>query len=322
MKPTHLRYPELMSSPSSNPTARWLKTIFFLTLLLYLLPFALVRIPSFEHWGGSPFGPALDYPFTLAHADADVILFGDSSAVVGIDPRQLSRELGLNVMNLPNTGASLQVLGQSSLDHYLAANQPPRLILFYFAAWNLDYAHEPLSAHLYEGEEVLLRRGTAQQVWRFTRRQPLEMLNFPWRFYLENLPNGLKSLIRDTDPAVGVALAQGYLDPLSRRPALPETCAIPSELLRAVPDTTARFLLEHYRTGSTQVVFTLAPLPLCAQVELLAARRYPALGAEPVVTLPASSFKQDFQYIHLRREAVPANTDRLARLIRAALARR
>ena len=212
-----------MPTPAPNPAAPWLKAFTITLLSLYLLPFALVRLPSFERFGGSPFGPALDYPYTLQHADADILIFGDSSAAVGLDPRQISAELGLKTINLPNTAASLQVLGQSSLDHYLGANKPPRLIVFYFAAWNLDYAQEPLGTYIFEGEEILLHRGSLRQILTFFRAHPAEAFSFPRHFYLADPQNALKTFLRHHHPAAEVAAtkATSTHSPTARRSRSP-----------------------------------------------------------------------------------------------------
>ena len=309
-----------MPTPNPNPAFRpWPRTFLLTFSVLYLLPFALIRIPSFERWGGSSFGPALDYAWNLPSQNADVLLFGDSSAAVGIDPRQLSAELGLKAINLPNTGASLHVVGDASLRHYLATNRPPKLIVLYFAAWNLDYAHEPAGTRIYEGEEILARHGTLPAIARFVRDHPLDTLRFPLRFYLSNPPTALRTAARGEHPVEEIAATQGYSDPLARRPALPEPCDIPKELLRQVPRNTAQDLIRAYRTPQTRVLFVVAPMPACTNAGQLTARDYSSLPAAPIQLLPAADFKLDFAYVHLRPSAVPANTTHLAQLIRSAL---
>ncbi len=306
-----------MPPSDPNPAARWLRAFALTFLFIYLLPFALVRLPSFERWGGSPFGPALDYPYTLQHVDADVLIFGDSTAAVGLNPQLISAQLGLKTINLPNTAASLEVLGQSALDAYLAANRPPRLIVFYFAAWNLDYAHEPLSEHAFEGEEILLRRGSLAQIAAFARAHPVEILNFPRHFYLADPPSALKQFLRHRHPAADVAATQGYFDPLTGRPPLPEPCTFPPELLRHPPETTARELVSRYTSTQTRTLFIVAPMPACTNAAQMSARSYPALAADNIRLLPVANFKQDFAYVHLRPPYVAANSAHLAEDIRA-----
>ena len=311
-----------MPEPDQTRATRWLKTFAIACVFLYLLPLALVRIPSFEEWGGSPFGPALDYPYALPRTDADIVLFGDSSALIGVDPRILSKSLSLKAINLPNTAGSLQVLGQSGLDLYLSRNKAPRLIVFYFAAWNLDYAHAPLGHHLYEGEEVLMHHGTLRQIVDFTRAHPLEMLDFSRRFYSTNLPRTIRTILKRQHPATDVAAGKGYFDPLLNRPPLPAPCTIPPELTHPVATDTIRNLLSSYRNAQTQVAFFVAPMPACTNIAEMTSRDYSQLSPTGLHCMPVADFKQDFAYVHLRPAAVPENTARLAALLAPILARK
>ena len=81
-------------------------------------------------------GSALEYGFTASGVNADIILFGESSAVMGIDPRLAARSLGMKVINIPNSLGSLNVTGDMALSHYLRVNRRPKLIVFYLGAWH------------------------------------------------------------------------------------------------------------------------------------------------------------------------------------------
>lgn len=305
---------------SLPPFRRYLRAAAALFLALYLAPVFLLRIPSFEHWGGSSFGPALDYGFQIAHQDADIVIFGDSSAAVGLDPLQMSSALGLKVINLPNTGASLHVVSDMNLKRYLANNKPPRLIVFYFTPWNLDYTHEPAGGRIYEGEEMLIRHGSPLQIATFALTHVIDTLEFPFRFYSANPPNAIRTSLRHEHPAPAVAAAMGHADPLSRRPPLTSPCAFPPDLTRTKPSSTARTLIQTYTTPPTDTLFYIAPMPACINVETFTRRNYSEVHAAPPRVLPVLSFKLDFAYTHLLPEAVPDATAKLTEAIRARLA--
>ena len=296
---------------------RWSATLF---LALYLAPAFILRIPSFEHWGGSSFGPALDYGFQIPHQDADIVIFGDSSAAVGLDPLQMSAALGLKVINLPNTGASLHVVRDMNLKRYLASNKPPRLIVFYFTPWNLDYSHEPAGGRIYEGEEMLVRHAGPTQIATFASTHLIDTFQFPFRFYSANPPNALRTALRHEHPSQDVAQAMGHADPLSRRPPLTPPCTFPTDLTRTKPTTTARTLIHTYTTQNTQTLFYIAPMPACTNVDAFTTRSYREVNAAPPRVLPVASYKLDFAYTHLLPEAVPQATATLAEAIRARLA--
>lgn len=300
--------------------ARYLAALFSVCFLLYPAPFFLLRLPSFERWGGSSFGPALDFGFQAPHTNADILIFGDSSAAVGLDPRQISATLGLKVLNLPNTGASLHVIGDMNLRRYLATNTPPRLIVFYFTPWNLDYAHEPAGPRIYEGEEMLVRHGTLRQITAFASSHLVDALQFPFRFYSANPPNAIRTALRREHPSAAVAQALGHADPLTRRPPLQGPCTFPPDLTTEKPAATALALIQTYRTARTDLLFYLAPMPACDNVSEFTKRRYPALAAEPPQVLPVSWYKMDFAYAHLLPSAVPSATASLTQAIQKRLA--
>src|SRR5271168_5144205 len=161
--------------------ARYLLVFFAVPLTLYLLPLIALRIPGFERWGGSTYGPALDFGFRSPGQDADVVIFGDSSALYGIDPVQMSAALGVKVINLPNTAGSLPVTGDLALRRYLSTNKKPQLLVFYFAPWGLNYTHEESSA-IFEGEEMLIRNGTWSEIFAFAKNHRTQSLVFPFQF--------------------------------------------------------------------------------------------------------------------------------------------
>ena len=113
------------------PYARYLWRVLLFPALLYPWAFLLVCLPSYEHWSASQWGPMLEYPYD-SRANADIVIFGDSSAFFGIDPRLVNAQLGVRSVVLPDTVGSIPVTGDKPLQAYLAHNRKPRLIVFYF----------------------------------------------------------------------------------------------------------------------------------------------------------------------------------------------
>ena len=75
--------------PAPARFGRYLLLLLLVPGLGYLLMFPLVKFPQlgFDRWGGSKWAPVLDYSYHAAGANADRVIFGDSSAFLGIDPR-------------------------------------------------------------------------------------------------------------------------------------------------------------------------------------------------------------------------------------------
>ena len=319
MNPEDLITPAPPRASIGSSTTTYLYRLAVVFLLLYFFPFSIMRIPGLERWCGSSFGPALDFGFQVPHENADIVIFGDSSAAVGIDPRQMSVDLGLKVLNLPNTGASLHVVGDMNLRRYFKTNNPPRLLIFYFTPWNLNYTHEPAGPRVYEGEEMLARHGTLREIAAFVLENPMDSIQFPFRFYSANPPNAIRNLFRHENPTEKVRTALGHADPLSRRPPLNAPCLFPKDLLVEHPDTTAKELIQTYRSTQTDVLFYLAPMPACDNVSVLTSRMYPQLMADPPRELPVNSYKHDFAYAHLLSSAVQEATHQLTEVVRSRL---
>jgi hypothetical protein len=315
----------IRDAPSSDSTAgeqgmlRYLLTVLGVMAVLYLAPFFLARSPLYDRVNPSFYAKPLNYAFETAGENADVILFGDSTALLGIDPSQMSSALGVKVLNLVNTQPSLVVNDDMSLRHYLKANRPPKLIVFYFAPWDFDYGHNDFNSRpTYEGEELRLRHGTSQEMLSFARRRPREVILFPlkfygtaWQFTMHHVPqvNQMAQLratrghIDNTDPSI------------MRAP-----CQFPQYLIDNVRFAWVHDLGERYRTAGIQVLFYVAPVPACENVAAVIGRPYDQLPASPPKRIAPEFFMNDVRFVHPRSFAVPELTRNLIDAVRPVLA--
>ena len=294
---------------------RYLGTMLAVMALLYALPLFLVRSDLYAAWDPSFYARPLNYAFDTAGQNADVVIFGDSTALLGIDPSQVSSGLGVKVLNLPNTISTLSVVDDLTLRRYLSANRPPRLIVFYFAPWDFDYAHLRLNAALlYEGQELLARHGTAPQIYAYARHHVLDALAFPLRFW--------GAAWRSAEPRVSyryqaakLSATRGHIDNTDPTP-LAATCRIPSFAIDNIRFDGVRSLAERFRSPQTGVLFFVAPVPSCTNAGLVLNRPYSQLPAAPPKLLPVEDFGSNVLYIHPRELAVQAVTQNLTDAIR------
>ena len=277
---------------------------FLIPVLLYLPVIPLVRTQIYMRWWPSHWGPMLDFAWNSSKQDADVVVFGDSSAFLGIDPRLINQQLGIKSIVLPNTVGSLPVTGDKPLDAYLSHNRKPRLIVLYFTAWDLNYA-DAKDSRLYEGEEMLLRHGTVAEIWHFALQHPLELPAFPLRNYTSFGVPILKKILTGHDRARETADALGHVDDQENYPPLQADCTLPPRYMKASSSDSVQNLASHYRALGYQVAVFLAPIPDCPNAAEISARSYDAVAAKPPQTLPASSFLQDGFYAHVQPRSVP-----------------
>ncbi len=317
--------PSILSEQTVSATPRtanpFLRFLFWLLLpfpFLYLLAFPLVRTSSFERWCPSQWGPILEWSFDAAHQDADVVIFGDSSAFLGIDPRLVNAQLGIKTIVLPNTIGSLPVTGDLALRRYLATNRPPRLIVFYFSSWNLDYAHAQ-DVRLFEGEEMMLRHSSWPTILAFGLKHPLEVLAFPLRLYSTFGPNMITAALHRSERERDTARALGHMDDREAFARLSEPCKLPAKYFTQVGDASVKQLARTFGSPQTRSMVYLAPIPHCSNSAVMLQRGFPALGASPPAELPANGFLSDSYFAHIEPDYVPEASRLFANVLRERL---
>ena len=309
---------ELSGTKRPEAFRRYLAWLVIPPLFGYMLGFALVRMPGYERWGGSAWGPILDYAFQTAGQNADVVIFGDSSALFAIDPVEMGAKLGLKVINLPNTVGGLPVIGDMALKRYLAHNRPPKMILFYFCAWDLDYAHAR-GTRLFEGEEMLARHGSWRQITSFAVAHPTEVLSFPFRVYSSLGVSSLKHLLDSRGSVPEVVRFHGHVANSLFYPPLSANCTIPASDIAEHETASVRALMARYSTPQTRTMLYLAPAPGCQNAPALLTAVSTTLHIRPPAVFPARDFTSDSYYAHLLPSAVSKATELAIAAVRPSL---
>ena len=317
---------EQVRSPARRPVnVRFLVCLIGLPLCLYLLPFLIIRTHAFIRLAGSQFSPSLDYSFTTAGQNADIVIYGDSSAFYGVSPLQMSQDLGLKVINLPNTGGSLPVIDDLPLRYYLSVNKAPKLVVFYFSPWDLNYQQEN-SRFLFEGEEVLLRHGSAKEIGAFALKHPSDALEYPFMAYSTGPKAALVSALHHDDRFKVIAANRGHLESASvsagGRKAVTNVespCILPARFF-GKGSGSVQELRAKYAAKNIRILVYLAPVPACENVGVVTTEDYSSVNAATPNVLPPSSFRDDGFYIHLDPSAVPSATSALSSAVKQALA--
>jgi hypothetical protein len=287
--------------------------------VLYVIPFCLARSSFYDRWNPSFFARPLNYAFTTAGENADVVIFGDSTALFGVNPSLISSALGVKALNLVNTQPSLVVNDDMSLQRYLAGNRPPKLIVFYFAPWDFDYGHLNFESRpVYEGEELLVRQGTPRQLLAFLIHHPSHAISFPTRFYATAWELARHPAPHSTQDAQ-LRETKGYIDNIDPTTMKP-SCNYPQLLIDNVRFGWVRSLGERYKSSQTQVLFYVAPVSACINSSSVINMPYDQLPAAPPRPAPPEFFAEDVRYIHPHPFAVPVLSGYLTDAIRPLLA--
>jgi len=70
--------------------------------------------------------------FRMRNADCDVLVFGDSTTMTGVDPRILTADTGLSACNISVTWPVIAMLDTLPIDAYLEHNPRPRYLVLQF----------------------------------------------------------------------------------------------------------------------------------------------------------------------------------------------
>ena len=124
-----------LTEPHSEPAARPRKLAVYcaallLTPLLYMtVCFFVMRRDFFLLRTQNVYLANMGYGLRLRNADCKVLVYGDSSAMVGVDPAQLQRLTGLSACNIADYAGMLRLNGTLVLDRYLARNARPEFLV-------------------------------------------------------------------------------------------------------------------------------------------------------------------------------------------------
>ena len=87
--------PDASFAPGKPRYVRYLLWATLIPAILWISAFPLVCSRSYEQWGETQWGPVLEFPYEAGTPDADVLIWGDSSAFIGVDPRLVNEQLGI-----------------------------------------------------------------------------------------------------------------------------------------------------------------------------------------------------------------------------------
>jgi hypothetical protein len=153
--------------------------VVLIPLLAIPLFIGLGKSDFFVHHGASVWVQSNDAVFDMQNRDCDVLVYGDSTAMTGIDPEVVSHNTGFRTCNIAVTNAVLAVTGNLTLDHYLRQNARPKVLVIQlspddFQQENLVWAHTIYAEGLLEQ----LRHGSPAESRRVLFTHPHEAVSF------------------------------------------------------------------------------------------------------------------------------------------------
>ncbi len=117
-------------SQQTNSYRRYVSVLLFCSLGLTFLAYPIARTGLFERLSRREFWHAMQYHIDMAGQTCDMVIFGDSTGLTGIDPVIVGQQTGLKTCVLSIPYMALSTTGTWTLDHFLEKSPAPRLILF------------------------------------------------------------------------------------------------------------------------------------------------------------------------------------------------
>ena len=115
----------------------FLAILLLMPMLCLAICFGIMRSKWFFHHTHGLYLVNLGYGMTLHDTDCQVLIYGDSSALVGVDPAIIQAQTGLSTCNIAEFAGMTMINGTMILDGFLAHNPRPRYILFLFTPEDL-----------------------------------------------------------------------------------------------------------------------------------------------------------------------------------------
>jgi hypothetical protein len=264
--------PEPVSEARAVPMPARLRYELFLLILVgipavfLLSSIAIARSASFPAEAGDPFLLHPDYPFSLEHADCGILIYGDSTAVTGIDPTVVEHATGMKTCNIAQSQSILEVAGPIALDTYLRNNRPPKYLVIQLAPETL--ARSDRNFFWPEGITVLLRRRSLPVALFTMIQHPVESYNFAmWAVKARIAAFVAPPSHFGTTEAI-FASHQGLIT----LPKPPEKACSYKPAFSPPTAEWVRQLRQRYSTNGATVLIDVSPIPDCApHAERLAA---------------------------------------------------
>jgi hypothetical protein len=282
--------------------------LLLLLLPLLAIPFfiALGRSNFFLRHGASIWVQANDAIFDMHDRRCDVVVFGDSTAMTGINPEVVEDQTGFRTCNIAVTNAVLAVTDNLTLDHYLSHNARPRVLLVQLSPDAFQRENHAWRRTIYaEGLLELLRHGSPAEARHVLLTHPQESIAFAGYAAGFSAFYGIKDLwfhVTRFRPEVDtMTVRNGFFTP----PAPARTFCDPAPTLSDAGQDTAfsRSLVNQYRNKYTSrsgvVLVNVAPIPSCDQNLAAYSSELDGVTSNNLLPLPIGMFNDARHYTAL-----------------------
>lgn len=272
----------------------------FYVLAVICFPFLLIAgtivwmlLPVYAQHAQYAYLADTGYGMRLKHADCDVVIYGDSTALVGVEPKVIEQKTGLKTCNLAEVAGVQVINGLMVLDTYLKNNRPPKYIIFNYAPENLTDPKRWTEVSTFEGDFFRMQFHPDAAFWKANLRDPDNLISDAELAFR----SGVQALLK---PKLSDALLNMRVTSHGRVPEPgPAFTACPMILITRAPDAAwLAHLRSEYGVHGTKVLIDVTPLPACANERSFYEQRLtPGLIDNTLGTMPLA-FYSDTGRLH------------------------
>ncbi len=157
MVPEREKPSETASAPTRQRAYLYLLPVVLAPLLLFVLAFVITPSDWFVARSNSQYLANFGYGATLHNENCQVLLYGDSSAMVGLDPSAIQAHTGLTACNIAEFEGMTQVSNTLLVDRFLEHNPRPRFIVFMYTPEDLRNPHTWDGVSTFEATSFMVR---------------------------------------------------------------------------------------------------------------------------------------------------------------------
>jgi hypothetical protein len=298
--------PDSVPAPPLTPRERSRRYCFLLLLLPLLAIPAGIRLGAsdfFLHHGASVWVQSNDAVFAMRDRQCDVLVFGDSTAMTGINPDVVERNTGFKTCNISVTNSVLAVTHNLTLNRYLAHNARPRVLLIQLSPDGFEPESNSWRQTVYpEGLLELLRHGSPAEIRRVLMTHPQESIAFAGYALGFTAYSGIKDLWFHAThlraPEDMLTIRNGFFTP----PSPPSTACEPGATFSNpqaggdFPRSLVKEFQQQYAGRSGIVLVNVAPIPSCDRNLAAFSSQLNGVTSNSLTPLPISLFNDPRHY--------------------------
>jgi len=264
-------------------------------ILVLASTFVIPRTNWYLQHDGYPALRGAGYSHWAGRLDCQVLIYGDSTSLTGMDPAVIQKITGLKTCNVAEYASVFAVVGTDApLRAYLDQNAPPRFLLSLWSASGLTPDIPPLRAYTPEGGVYAMQYGEQRAFVRYLLLHPPKLFHYCiWT--LQSLADGLGDELSSRrfpwDARAEREAHRGqWLLPLPEQ----TRCVKTGPALRLDQVGRAQASVETFRrkytTPGTTVIVDVSPVPVCDANYQVYADKQAGLYDNTLERLPIADF--------------------------------